>query len=1176
MSYNHRPLSPGGRRLANPARASDNALTSDAYYAQRHTSYASPRNSTGVIPISTQTFINVPPPQPSASSSRLHVDSYSGRPRRSSHADQTRGSTISSSTSALPSRTRPIVQQDVARPASPPKVVPRDIYITPGTSQEPRVSTTTHKKLYSVDTDGSAKLVADVNIPASGAERHHRRKESTERSGYRTTGVERERERGRRGATYHTNGSHNRPRDKSIDDEDAYSYTDPASMYRDTEPRWRDVQRPRRGSVDRGGATSRERPVSLIDPSYGQRQSAKESGGPPPSTRGWDKINDNFGRTNSVRDAPRAVAQSPTRGRHAGYADYGESGDAIYGAPRNGSVEGRRTTIHNYDSSYDYTREPRASSRRHSVTRRPDQSVERRGFGINPNLRDDSQTRYARGSDESSDRPVYRDSGYAEPVRRETAPQPYTSHPLDNARFEQDKRDRDYAPRMQAEERERPRERDVREHAPKLPARREDERGYDRDYERRDHDQMTERERERERFMQPPPDRREDRKDDRERHHVRRDTDREREYGRKKDKEDASRLGGEAVSKPSLSQAATGGLAGAAAAFGLTGLLNKVTSDKRDKDKDRDDPRSYGEKERDRSRDPRAERDRDRERDRADRYDDERPRYRDDRDRRDNGRAASDEETYGRDRERDRGQRDNDRGLGFAFEAPPEPSRTAPPPTNDRRQGPYPPPERQSGERPPESAERLAPGPAPERPASRQADRGHTRPEAERVRDSDSEGKGARSEVPAGAVSAEEDYRRRMEQVQRELGVAPTPHRAEDVNPDRERRRREREQRQREREVRNGGPQAPYPDTSSTSPPSAARRSFERDDESNVTASNASIMPDLHRKPSILDRPMTDEPVQIIDNSQSDKRENRVRIVDPPTEQEDKKPKGILKKPTEKFPEDNNAIREGVAPLKDATKKGIPPGARWTKIDRRLVNPEALEAAQERFEERLDCVIVLRVLTKEEIQKLADKTRDIRGKHHRSHFQSPGSTTDYYGTSPDQSIVDGAHGTDDFHKPASRSGTPPHLEHVYQQLALNPPPLADFIDTRVHAGREEARSDREAQGAPARHRAHTTSSARDKRYEEERQERKAAARKSARNRERSERDEYEHSDSEDEFKEKTPRMLEAPSTGGASEADFIRENQRRHERERDAEPNYMSGGLGVRDDRRREESRSRY
>jgi rubredoxin len=86
-----------------------------------------------------------------------------------------------------------------------------------------------------------------------------------------------------------------------------------------------------------------------------------------------------------------------------------------------------------------------------------------------------------------------------------------------------------------------------------------------------------------------------------------------------------------------------------------------------------------------------------------------------------------------------------------------------------------------------------------------------------------------------------------------------------------------------------------------------------------------------------------------------------------------------LRKPTEKFPEDPDPIREGVAPHKSALKgKDIPPGARWTKIDRRLVNPEALEEAKERFEERMDCVIVLRVLTKQEIQKLADRTAEIR------------------------------------------------------------------------------------------------------------------------------------------------------------------------------------------------------
>lgn len=102
--------------------------------------------------------------------------------------------------------------------------------------------------------------------------------------------------------------------------------------------------------------------------------------------------------------------------------------------------------------------------------------------------------------------------------------------------------------------------------------------------------------------------------------------------------------------------------------------------------------------------------------------------------------------------------------------------------------------------------------------------------------------------------------------------------------------------------------------------------------------------------------------------------------VEPPAAKEpEAPPKSILKAPREKFPEDENHIREGVAPLKDAQKNGIPPGARWTKIDRRLVNPAALEVGHERFEERAEYVIVLRVLTKEEIQAYAVKTQEIRG-----------------------------------------------------------------------------------------------------------------------------------------------------------------------------------------------------
>jgi hypothetical protein len=111
-------------------------------------------------------------------------------------------------------------------------------------------------------------------------------------------------------------------------------------------------------------------------------------------------------------------------------------------------------------------------------------------------------------------------------------------------------------------------------------------------------------------------------------------------------------------------------------------------------------------------------------------------------------------------------------------------------------------------------------------------------------------------------------------------------------------------------------------------------------------------------------------------------RTARLQLVESPKEKEPgPKPKGILKPARQvPFPEDPNPTREGVAPLKDAGKKGVPPGARWTKINRMLVNPAALEAAHERYEERDDYVIVLRVLSRDEIQKFADMTKEIRGK----------------------------------------------------------------------------------------------------------------------------------------------------------------------------------------------------
>lgn len=100
-----------------------------------------------------------------------------------------------------------------------------------------------------------------------------------------------------------------------------------------------------------------------------------------------------------------------------------------------------------------------------------------------------------------------------------------------------------------------------------------------------------------------------------------------------------------------------------------------------------------------------------------------------------------------------------------------------------------------------------------------------------------------------------------------------------------------------------------------------------------------------------------------------------------------------------------------------------------------------------------------------------------------------------------------------------------------------------------------------------------TQTAADKRYDEEERSERKTQRRRERNKDRKDRDEF-SDDSEDEFKEKPVRMLEAPSTGGASsEADFIRENRdRRRERDERGEAQYnMSGGLG-----RREDEQGRY
>ncbi|KAK5082634.1 hypothetical protein LTR05_006514 [Lithohypha guttulata] len=112
----------------------------------------------------------------------------------------------------------------------------------------------------------------------------------------------------------------------------------------------------------------------------------------------------------------------------------------------------------------------------------------------------------------------------------------------------------------------------------------------------------------------------------------------------------------------------------------------------------------------------------------------------------------------------------------------------------------------------------------------------------------------------------------------------------------------------------------------------------------------------------------------------------RVTIVEPTVERAltSSQLKGSLKTPcTVHFPEDPYPTREGVAPFKQVSDEDIPIGARWTKISREWVNPEALERARERFEETEDYVIVYRVLLRHEIDRLADVTREIRRRRER-------------------------------------------------------------------------------------------------------------------------------------------------------------------------------------------------
>ena len=373
---------------------------------------------------------------------------------------------------------------------------------------------------------------------------------------------------------------------------------------------------------------------------------------------------------------------------------------------------------------------------------------------------------------------------------------------------------------------------------------------------------------------------------------------------------------------PSAAPVVAGAAAGAAATFGAAHVLKNRERDRerdRDQDRERERERERVERERERERELEKEREQRKEWDERDR----RGRGSDERERRSDRREILPDERKDR----------------------PAEERTPPPAA-------YPPqePDRKPRERgyeekeDPERRERRS------RKAPSSDSSGDERP---RHYDSTS-GRGSerRAEPSATepAIDPDEEYRRRIQQEAERSGAG----RDRDSDSDRERdRRRRREEREKSRErAEDYRPRE--------SKPNGAEPQHSRYDE---------------RSTSVLDKDMVQEPDALADHDPPNKT---VQIVTPPKEAPPA-PKGILRKPTEKFPEDPEPIREGVAPHKSQLKgKDIPPNARWTKIDRRLVNPQALEDAGERFEERLDCVIVLRVLTKEDIQKLADRTRKIR------------------------------------------------------------------------------------------------------------------------------------------------------------------------------------------------------
>lgn len=925
MSRYQRSSSPGSRKLVIPGRSSTGTFPSSyephsGYSRSPRDDYATPRSG-GVVPISTEVYTNYPPSAPGSA--------YSGRPRARAGSD------------AIPPsiRTRAVIHDNgVARPSSPLTRNYETVHVKPATTRHE------HKKMYSID-NGSARLIAETEV----APRDNRK----ERSSYHLTG---------------SGGTSSRSRD--IDDA-SFSYTDPAGMYRDTEPRYRS----RRGSVDRDN----RRPVSMIDaymlppPPRPTREA-----GPPPSTRGFDKIVPLGRGSGSLRDPVRSSARDvPVRSssrdghRPSTYDGYREDtsydrtplrASTVMPIVLNPARDNREDRY--YQEEYDgRERDPRRSRRFE------DEAVAARGFGIRSGSVDRHRS----------------NSSSAEVLARPPPPPPpgpaaaiYGSEPLVKIPSVSD-----YAPKPVMEDR---RTRAEPRMASGLPLPVLDDRK----------DRVEPRKTSNVNDYPPPP--REERPMSRAMPREERLPPRDDRSAPREERRDRGEPRSEPRDLPRNDYLPA-----------PVREERRSSEDRRDRDRDSQRDRDRGdrkEREHDRTREREREREREYERPREREYDEPR---REDKPRRD----EKGREDKGRE---DKPREDKTRDLaakGVAAAGVAAAGAMAGAVYQDKRN-------RDKREESDEERRKSR-----REPNDKEDDR--ERKYAERDRDD-------RRKDKKEAIDPDEDYRRRVQQAELEL-TRQRSNEDDRSGSDRERRRRdkrEREERERQEKERRDRPL----EIQDAPPPAALRREDilpmpkeavpvrrepvpvgrGRDYSESVARSDDQHNHYDSRQSNVLNGPILSEPESIGRElpatagatatagalvstrnggpasetaDEREQRERRVTIVEP--RKDDPLPevpvKGILRRPTKVFPEYPNPIREGVTPLKErlekkgASLKEIPKDAKWTKIDRKLVNPQALEEKGVRFEERLDCVIVLSVLTRDEISAFAKRTEEIRGKH---------------------------------------------------------------------------------------------------------------------------------------------------------------------------------------------------